>query len=556
MAKPSSIFPPGTRVVLYLRRSKDVQEESLETQRRGALEYCAARGWIVVGEFVDDAVSRAEFKKRTDLIRLLNHAGRKEFQLVVMRDESRLGGDMQRTGLVMQDLDDAGVGIVYYISDELVSMEGAVDKFLVAARNFASELEREKISSRTYEHLMQKAKAGKPAGGISYGYAIVDKQYVVKEPEASVVRRIFAAYAVGAGQRSITRQLNNEHVPAPRAGRRGTGSWAPTAIRAILTNPRYVGEGRYNQTRKLYKGGTKVRERRPAAEHFTYACPAIVDRATWEAVAMRFETNARFGTRPGVVGARPGYLLTGISRCGQCGGPMTVGRRKSGQVNTNVYLCGWRKNRGLAVCQNTTVERVDVVDARVIAVVRQLITPDIIADVIRQARQILAERRAAVPAEAQRLRAEVDKLRREVERLTTAIATMDEPPMALLQAVTERDKRLRNAESDLAKAEAVSSAADDTLDALEFEARRRLRDIHQGFDAAEHARAALTTLTDGERLRFDVAEGRFKVHGSVGVSGLLRPENAVADCVASPAGFNTVGSALEAAGPLRLPFAA
>jgi DNA invertase Pin-like site-specific DNA recombinase len=43
-------------------------------------------------------------------------------------------------------------------------------------RNFASELEREKTSSRTYEHLALKASAGKPAGGISYGYSIIDKQ--------------------------------------------------------------------------------------------------------------------------------------------------------------------------------------------------------------------------------------------------------------------------------------------------------------------------------------------------------------------------------------------
>jgi DNA invertase Pin-like site-specific DNA recombinase len=34
---------------------------------------------------------------------------------------------------------------------------------LVAARNFASELEREKISQRTHENLLKKAKDGKPA---------------------------------------------------------------------------------------------------------------------------------------------------------------------------------------------------------------------------------------------------------------------------------------------------------------------------------------------------------------------------------------------------------
>src|SRR4051812_17167793 len=107
MTKPSS--SPGTRVALYLRRStEEHQEESLETQRAGATQYALARGWIVLCEFVDDAVSRAEFKKRPGLIRMLNAAKDREFELVVTRDETRIGGDVNRTGLVIQDLADCG----------------------------------------------------------------------------------------------------------------------------------------------------------------------------------------------------------------------------------------------------------------------------------------------------------------------------------------------------------------------------------------------------------------------------------------------------------------
>lgn len=536
MAKPSS--PPGARVALYLRRSTEGhQEESLETQRRGATEYCAARGWVIVDEFVDDAVSRAEFKKRPGLGRMLNAAAKRSFELVVMRDESRLGGDMLRTGMLIMDLADAGVGIVYYISDELVVLDGATDKLLLTVRNYASEMEREKISSRTYEHLVQKAKAGKPAGGISYGYAIEDKAYVIKETEAAVVRRIFAAYAAGEGQRTITRQLNDEHIPSPRAGKRGTGSWAPSTVRAILTNPRYVGRARYNQTRKLYRGGTKVRERRASTDHFTYACPAIIDRATWDAVAQRFDSNEGFAARPGSEGAKPRYLLTGISRCAECGGPMTVGRRKYGQVNCRVYICGWRNGRGPSVCSNGMVERVDAVDERVLAEVRRMITPDIIASFVRHVREAHAERRAAAPVESQRLRAEVDQLRREIERLTTALATIDQPPPSLLEALTDRDRRLRQAELALAQAKGAADSIDDALRGLELEARRWLRNLHQELVAPERARQALVELTRGERLVFRAAEGRYRVHGSLAVSGLLNPDTARPDCVASPAGF-------------------
>ena len=110
---------------------------------------------------------------------------------------------------------------------------------------------------------MRKAKDGRPAGGISYGYRIDDGAYVVDEPQAVVVRRIFELYASGTGQRSIARLLNDEGIPAPRAGKRGTGSWAPTAIREMRRNTRYVGVGRYNQTRKLYRGARRSAKRAP-----------------------------------------------------------------------------------------------------------------------------------------------------------------------------------------------------------------------------------------------------------------------------------------------------
>lgn len=548
---PSS-FPPGTLVALYLRRSSDIhQEESLETQLRGATEYCDARGWVIVEVFVDGehtAASRAEFVKRPGLIRLLNHSKRSTFELVVMRDESRLGGDMQRTGLVMQDLADAGVGIVYYITDELVAMEDAVDKFLVAARNFASELEREKISSRVHEHLLQKARDGRPAGGLSFGYAIEDKRYVVNESQAAVVRRIFAERLEGRGFRSIAHGLNRDAVPRPRA--RSTSSWNPASVRFILTNPRYIGEGRYNRTRKLYRGGTKVLDRRPVAEHVTYACPAIIDRATWDAAQQSLVNNPKFGAVRATRGAAPRYLLTGLSRCGECGGPMSVKKRQRTSP-ARAYVCGWNRDRGPTVCQNKLAELCEQVDARVLAkLVQAITTQDILVDVVREVRAIHAEQRVAAPAETERLAAEVAQLRREIERLTKAIMSTDAPPAPLVEALSERTKRLRAAELGLEATTTEADTIDQTLAGVELYVRRKLRDLAKQLQDPENAREALVALTGAGKLRFDVVDGRFRVVGSVGIGGLLAPDS---DCEDPRTSFDTVRTAAEA---LRQPFAA
>ena len=61
------------RAAIYARRSTDEhQEASLDVQREEALRFAASKGWSVAAEhvFLEDAVSRAEFKKRPALIAL------------------------------------------------------------------------------------------------------------------------------------------------------------------------------------------------------------------------------------------------------------------------------------------------------------------------------------------------------------------------------------------------------------------------------------------------------------------------------------------------------
>jgi DNA invertase Pin-like site-specific DNA recombinase len=105
---------------------------------------------------------------------------------------------------------------------------------MVAARNFAAELEREKISQRTREHLLTKARRGLNTGGRVYGYDNVPVadgcgrrvEFRINEEQATVLReQIFGAYAAGDGFAKIARNLNDRRIPAPRAGKRGTASW-------------------------------------------------------------------------------------------------------------------------------------------------------------------------------------------------------------------------------------------------------------------------------------------------------------------------------------------
>src|SRR6185369_11321094 len=161
------------RAAIYTRRStEEHQVASLTVQIEEATRYIAGKGWTVARGhlYQDDAVSRAEFKKRPGLIALLNALSGGQFDVVVLRDDTRLGGDMHRTGLVVQDIIESGVRLFCYFEDREITLDGATDKIMMALRGFAAELEREKIAGRTREHLETKARRGLNTGGRCYGY--------------------------------------------------------------------------------------------------------------------------------------------------------------------------------------------------------------------------------------------------------------------------------------------------------------------------------------------------------------------------------------------------
>lgn len=550
-------FPRGTRVCLYLRRSDPKQDESIETQRATAQRYCAARGWIVVAEYVDDVVSRAEFVRRTSLNALLRDAaasaptqkrGRVErhWHVVVCRDSSRIGGDMLRVTRLLQDLRDADIGVVYYASDELVAIDTSTDRLLMTVRAFADESEREKISSRTAEALANRVRDGRAAGSACYGYAIVGprerRRYEIDEAQAAVVRRIFDLYGSGQlGARRIARLLNDEHVPAPtNAGRRSVGLWTRPTVRAVLSRERYRGTAKHGVEQKLYRGGTKVRVKRAREEQLEYTTPAIVSEAQWQAVAERVASNPRFAECTTRSGAASKYFLVGRTRCAECGGAvfgLSRGKRRP------VYVCGKRRNNGSSVCGNAMAVDVELADAAAVAHIMRAITPALIADVLAAARVKLAERLQAEPDEQRQLDRRIADVESRIARLKRACEVSDQ-----LEPLVEQLRARQVELADLRQRRAAAGTASAALDELAALQRRASEWRMPKLDAAAAARL-FAVVTAGEPMRMSASA----VAGSLDLDGLLRggekpSDISDPDCAKARSGLDTVCTGL------RIPF--
>ena len=490
------------KAAIYARKStddndKNTENKSVTRQVERARSYAEHKGWTVdeAHVYVDDDVSGALFgKHRPGLMRALNHAA--EYDVLIMSELSRLGREQAQTAIVLHTLYSAGKRIFFYLTNEEVKFNSAIDKFLISAVAFGAELEREKASQRSLDALSRKAAKGYSAGGACYGYDLVPiyakavdggpvrshTDYAINREQAKVVIGIHRAYADGYGHTMIAKAMNGNasefgptgkrrsttrrdlvairqryfdgRCPAPpQQGKRGTGSWAPSMVREVLYRERYTG--------KVPFAGSAVD--RPDLR--------IVDERLWERVQQRLkavrDTYIRDG---GQWWGRPAverYLLTGMGRCSYCGKAIAA---IGGYVGTapnrrkvTYYCCSYHHNRGATVCANDHRAHMEWLDRAVIESIRQqVLTPQAIAYATEEAAAIVERTLKETPDKGRQLEAEANKLRRELDRFMHLIAD-GKAPDSVLAEIKRREQRLTELERErraLAHAPAALSPAE------------------------------------------------------------------------------------------------
>lgn len=536
-----------TRATLYARYSTDAQSEaSIADQLRVCREHAAARGWIVTGEFTDEAISGAAIGNRPGVQRALAAVASGDVLLVC--DLSRLARSQDLAPLIAR---------LRHRGARVVGVQDAFDSETRTARMQAglsgimSEEFRAMVADRTRAALESRAKSGSATGGRAYGY---DDAGQPREPEASVAREIFGRYAAGETMKAIVCALNARGVPSPGASwkreqRRGDGRWMLSAVHAILHNERYVGRVVWNRSTwaKDPDTGARVRRERPPSEWVVTQGPALIDRATWEAAQARLTERARAGA--GGRGGTARYLLSGILVCRECGGPMIV----TGSGGSH-YYCGSHRHGGRHACSMDIGARRDVAEDVVLEPVRRdLLSPEAVELAIEEIHRVLRQQRtaavvggpelAAVEAEI----AELEQLARERPALAASLAPA-------LEAAHDRHTRLQRAA--WRRATACPTEAEIPAERAYRAAVAKMAEILRG--AIAPARLALRELL-GEVPVYPAPEGRWLL-ADVGVDPrpLMRAAGigGVAErrCVGADAAFAWDGSGgriWSRANPLR-----
>src|SRR5919202_5287394 len=193
------------RAAVYVRVSDPKQEAgySLPTQEARCREYAAEQGYQVA-EVYRETHTGTELWERPELTRLRQAMARGELDALICFDPDRFSRKQVHTALLQGICEQAGVELRFA---EFDFTRDATGQFLLNARVFAAELEREKIVERTQRGRLARAESGKLIPGCRplYGYRFTaDRTALEPDPVTGpIVRRIFADAVRGVTLRGI-----------------------------------------------------------------------------------------------------------------------------------------------------------------------------------------------------------------------------------------------------------------------------------------------------------------------------------------------------------------
>ncbi|QKG83920.1 recombinase family protein [Kroppenstedtia pulmonis] len=280
-------------VALYCRVSTDEQVQqgfSIDNQKERLQAFALSQGWTDYRFYIDDGYTGTNMD-RPGLKRMIQHAEDGTIRTIVVYRLDRLGRRQKDVLFLLEDVFEKS-NVAFKSATEPFDTATPLGKAMIGILAVFAQLERDTIVERTTAGRRQRIRSGKWYGGrVPFGYqwnSTTQTLEVVPE-ESTLVKEAFSMYLQGHSSSYIADWLTS----------RSTARFFDhSVIRTMLQRPIYTGH--MNNAGKLVEG-----------QH-----EGIIDGETYERVQQ--ELHKRQTGRPPV----GEYLLSGILRCGICGGPV------------------------------------------------------------------------------------------------------------------------------------------------------------------------------------------------------------------------------------------
>jgi site-specific DNA recombinase len=420
----AAVTEQARRGVAIVRVSKAKGREDLispELQRTAITDYAARAGIEIVEwvEVLDESASqnRSPWWKRLEQIIASVEAGERD--VVLVWKFSRAARNRRRWAVAIDRLEVAG-GTIESATEGLdtTTSTGRL------ARGMLAELaawESDVKSEQWKETQDRRRRMGLPhSGGPRFGYLYDKHEGYRPDPDlAPVLVSLYRRYAAGEGFQALTVWLNANAVPTMRG--------APWSVQTVL---RQLDSGFAAGLLHIHSTGEML----PGAHE-----PLLTEQE-WLAYQQRREERRRLPARA----RNPRYVLTGLVKCGLCGGSLSAYTHR-GVVGGRYRCVNYTSRRD---CQGVWIGR-EVVERAVHEWLQREAN-----DIDRRAASKTARRAAAtsVKVDKARLARVVEQLDKQLNRLTVDLSSGLVPPAAY------RAARDEIAEQREAAAEALAAA--------------------------------------------------------------------------------------------------
>lgn len=447
------------RVALYARYSSDNQRDaSIADQLRECRAYAERQGWSVVEEYTDHAISGASMM-RAGIQAILADSGAGRYDIILTEALDRLSRDQEDIAGIFKRMSFVGVTI-------FTLAEGEVSQLHIGLKGTMNALFLKDLADKTRRGLRGKVEQGKSGGGNAYGYRVANViaangdvargDRKIDLFEAAIVVRILTEYASGVAGKKIAARLNAEGVRAPGGGDWGTSTIIGNRKRGIgiINNELYIGKLVWNRQKFVKDPVTGRRQARPNPENAWVITDVpelrIVPQELWDRVKQRqaeFDLNKNEGETQKVGmwdRRRPRYLLSGLVKCGACGG---------GYAMISNYQLGCSAARNKGTCTNRINVRRDRLEGQVLSSFRDhLLHPELFRDFCEEFTSEFNRSRADAVRSRAEAEAELLRIGRQLERLVDLIVDGG-PANELNRRMLDLEARRAQLEANLASME-------------------------------------------------------------------------------------------------------
>ena len=329
--------------VIYARYSSSNQrEESIEGQIRICTEYAKKKGYKITNQYIDRAMT-GKNDNRPAFRQMLNDSDKGMFDVLLVYKTDRFARNRYDSAIHKTRLKKNKVQIEY-AAEQIPNDSTAVliEGFLENLAEYYSVNLSENTKRGKYENALKK----KSNGGVTpIGYKRIDGSLVIDEEKAPIIRFIFQNYIDGISYANIIKKARERYgIKLSMSG-----------LKLILQNEVYTGKYIYN----TYDGET-----------FTYEDnhEPIVSQETFEKAKEKRLKNKR---SPNAGKGKRKYALSGLIKCGECGGHIIVSHSyKNGEPAFFRLYCLNRKEH--KNCNNPT-RKMEIVENAVIEAIKNKI---------------------------------------------------------------------------------------------------------------------------------------------------------------------------------------